>query len=352
MSAPRRDVPILVAGFLGGLVVAFGLVFLWITLTGGERQTVSLQAPDAHRANDSSGLIGYTYGRIASRVNAERRTVRPSRGDLSFRATSITWRDPRRPDFARVGELRGVINASNASTGNIVVRAAVISNADIYVEQTQTRGEWNYQRVIARLRGPDEGGPKKLFVVNDLAVRNTRVRVNTPERDFVINDLAAQMPRVDLSGPNIDAPRAHVARATGQLAIDNETHAVAVTDARLRFPAATEFTIAAVTLGQTRFTNLEGVFGGDLPGMGLRATGRAENVRFEDIRFVSPRLPATGVAAFNFDLDPLSETRTRVVVTDGSVRTEGSNVRGTAISTRTTWPRRLRRPVTSSASMM
>ncbi|HEY0304879.1 MAG TPA: translocation/assembly module TamB domain-containing protein [Longimicrobiales bacterium] len=331
MALPRREIPILFGGFAGGMLIAFALVFAWVSLTGGTEQAFALNAPvDPHRANDSSGLIGYTYGRIANRMNSERRVVRKSRGDLSFRATRITWQDARRPDFARVGELRGVINASTASSGNIVVRAAVISNADIYVEQAQTRGEWNYQRVIARMRGPDDGGPKKLFVVNDLAVRNTRVRVNTPDRDFVINNLAAQLPRVDLSGPNLDAPRAHVARATGVLAINNETHAVAVTDARLRFPAATEFTIASVTMGETRLSSLAGTFGGDIPGVGLRATGRAENVRFEDIRFISPRLPASGVAAFSFDVDPLSATRTRVVLTDGSVRTQGSNVRGSA----------------------
>lgn len=331
MAISRRDLPAVIAAFAGGVLIAFALVFAWLSLTGGSNEDIALNAPvDAHRANDSTGLIGYTYSRIASRVNAERRTVRPSRGDLSFRATRITWRDGRRPDFARVGELRGVINASTASSGNIVVRAVAISNADIYVEQTQARGEWNYQRVIARLKGADDGGPQKLFVINDLAVRNTRVRVRTPDRAFTINNLAAQLPRVDLAGPNLDAPRAQVARATGMLAIDNQTHAIAVTDARLRFPAATEFRIAGVALDETRLSNLTGTFGGGIPGVGLRVAGRADNVRFEDIRFVSPRVPASGVAAFNFDLDPLSETRTRVVLTDGSLRTEDSNVRGSA----------------------
>ena len=75
-------------------LIAFALVFGWVALTGGQDKTVSLQAPDTHRANDSTGLIGYTYGRIAGRVNAERRTVRPSRGDLSFRATRIPLPPP------------------------------------------------------------------------------------------------------------------------------------------------------------------------------------------------------------------------------------------------------------------
>jgi hypothetical protein len=225
-----------------------------------------------------------------------------------------------------------VLNASTARSGDIVVRAAVISNADIYVEQAQTGGEWNYQRVITRMKGEeDSGGPQKLFVVNDLAVRNSRVRVNTPERDFVINDLAALLPRVDLSGPNLPAPRVQVARATGRLAIDNETHPFAVSNARLQFPeTGVEFNIASVTTGATQVTNLDGVFGSGIPGIGVRATGRADNLRFEDIRFISPRLPASGVASFDFGVRPLSATRTEVVLSGGRVSTQGSNVRGSA----------------------
>lgn len=329
MRISRRELPIIVGGFAGGFLIAIGLVYLWVTLTTGSSTTVALSAPNA--TTDTSGLISYTYGNIAKRLNAERKTVRKSRGDLSFRATRITWQDARRPDFARVGEIRGIINASTASSGNIVVRGAVLSNADIYVEQTTARGEWNYQRVLARLKPEDSGGPKKLFVINDLAVRNTRVRVNTADRDFVIDDLAAQIPRVDLSGPNLAAPRAQVARATAILAMNNERHPIAVTGARLQFPeSGTEFNIASLTTGETRISNLEGTFGGNIPGIGLRAIGRADNVRFEDIRFVSPRLPATGVASFDFGVRPLSETRTEIVLSGGSVRTEGSNVRGSA----------------------
>ncbi len=333
MRISRRELPIVVGGFAGGMLIAIGLVFGWVMLTSGSEEGMTLNAPaDAHKtANDSAGLIGYTYNTIATRLNAERRTVRPTRGDLSFRATRITWRDSRRPDFARVGELRGVINASTARSGNIVVRAAVIANADIYIEQASTGGDWNYQRVLDRMKTDDGGGPKKLFVVNDLAIRNSRVRVNTPERDFVINDLAAQLPRVDLSGPNLPAPRAQIARATGLLAIDNESHAFAVTDARMQFPeTGVEFNIASVTTGETRFSNLEGIYGSSIPGLGIRATGRADNVRFEDIQFVSPRLPETGVASFDFGVRSLSETRTEIVLSGGSVVTQGSNIRGSA----------------------
>lgn len=331
MAIARREIPVLIGGFAGGLLLAALLVYLWLMLSSTSRE--SLTAPTSRSlASDSSGLIGYTSNRIGARLNTERRTVRPLRGDLSFRATRVTWQDPRRPNFAQVGELRGVINAAGLQGGNVVVRAAVVSNADIYLEQTQTGGEWNYQRVIARMTsGRDDGGPDKLFVINDLAVRNTTVRVNTPERDFVIEDLAAQLPRVDLSGPGLPAPRAQVGRATGTLAVNNEAHAFAVNDARLQFPeTGMQFEIASVTTGETRFSDLQGVYGGAVPGMGVRATGRAENVRFEDVRFLSSRLPESGVAAFSFAIRPISQTRTEIALSGGSVRTESSNLRGAA----------------------
>ena len=330
MRIPRREIPIIAGSFGFGLLIAFALVYLWVILSATSEESFNINAPRAE-ALDSAGLIGYTASRINARVNNERRTVRPTRGDLSFRATRITWQDARRPDFARVGEVRGVINASTAGSGNIVVRGAVISDADIYVEQTTAGGEWNYQRVIDRMRGEDSGGPDKLFVVNDLAVRNTRVRVNTPDRDFVIEGLAAQMPRVELSGPELPAPRVQVARATGTLIMDDERRAFAVSDARMQFPeTGVQFAIASVETGETRLSELDGVWGGNLPGIGIRVNGRAQNVRFEDVSFLSPRLPGTGAAAFAFAVRPVSETRTEIAFTDGNIVSQGSTVRGAA----------------------
>lgn len=333
MRVSRRELPLMVGGFAGGLLIAIGIVAIWVMLTTGSEDSFALTAPaDAHKiANDSSGLIGYTHNNIAKRVVADRRAVRRTRGDLSFRATRITWRDPRNPDFARVGELRGVINASMAQSGGVIVRSAIVSNGDIYVHQARTGGEWNYQRVLDRMKGDEPEGPKRLFVINSLAVMNTRVRVNTPDRQFVINNLAAAIPRVDLSGPNLPAPRVLVSRATGTLAIDNGNYPFTITGARMQFPeTGLEFNIANVSTAETRFSDLSGVYGKSIPGIGLRATGRADNVRFQDIRFVSPKLPENGIAAFNFKIDPIGAVRTRIELANGSVVSEGSNIRGGA----------------------
>ncbi len=329
MRIPRREIPIIAGSFAVGMLIAFGLVYLWVILSAGSEESFNVNAPSAAASADSGGLIGYTGARIGTRVARERITPRRGGGNLSIRATRITWQDPARPDFARVGELRAVINASTASSGNIIVRAATISDADIYLEQGAPGGEWNYQRVIARMRGDDTGDPSSRFVINDVAVRNTRVRVNTPDRDFVINELAAQLPRVDLSGPDLPAPRAQVARATGIVVVDNESHPFAVSNARLQFgEPGVEFNVARAEIGATVLADLEGTYGGGIPGIGLIATGRAENVRFEDIAFVSARLPETGVASFGFAIRPLSETRTEIVLREGVVRSEGSNIRG------------------------
>ena len=332
LGITRREIPIMIGGFVGGLLIAGALVFAWVTFGGGADVSATLSAPkDAHTTGDSAGLIGYAYRNISTRLNAERKSATPMRGNMSFRATNIVWKDPRNPDFARVGDLRGTINPNAAGAGNIIVTGVSISDADIYVEQERSGGEWNYQRVLARMKTDDTGGPKKLFVITDLAVRNTRVRVNGPDDDFVFENLAAHASRVDLSGPNLPAPRVQVTRATGILAMRNERRPIAVSNAALRFPeTGVEFNVAELTTGETRVTSLVGVFGGGLPGIGVRAMGRADNIRFEDIRFMSPRIPATGTASANFAIRPISDVRTEIVLSAGTVRTEGSTITGSA----------------------
>src|SRR5688500_17911935 len=128
----RREIPLIAGGFAGGMLIAILLVYAWVMLSTGGEDSLSLNAPpDAHTANDSSGLIGYTYRNIANRLDAERRQPRRLRGELNFRATRVTWQDARRPDFARVGEIRGSINASALRNGNVIVRAVTISDAEV-----------------------------------------------------------------------------------------------------------------------------------------------------------------------------------------------------------------------------
>lgn len=319
-----------VAGFILGLVLAISLVALWVMFSGGTEESFTADA-DVHAVDEDRGLIGSTYRGIADRVVAERELVRPVRGDLTFRVRDIVWEDGNAPTFARAAEMRGRIDVRAASRGDILVRGVSIRDADVFVQQAANK-EWNYRRALDRLLGEGSDEPsQRSFVVLDVAVQNVDVRVERPEQSFAINDLAAQLPRIDFAAPNLDAPRAAIARATGILVAGDSSYAIAAADALLEFETGQmNFTVAQITTGETRIANFTGSFGQNFPGYGLMGEGRVENLRFEDVGFVSPRLPAAGTAQFGFRVIPISSELTEVRLADARLESEGSNVTGNA----------------------
>jgi autotransporter translocation and assembly factor TamB len=331
-GASRREWPTALGGFALGLFVAFGLVALWVMLAGGTEESFDVRGGDPHTTASDRGLIGSTYTDIAGRLQTERGAVRPVRGDLTFRIAQIVWEDLAGPDFVQAAELRGRIDTRAAAHGDIVVRGAAVRDAQVYVEQNAGK-EWNYKRVFTRLLGADDddAGPQRSFVVTDIAVRNTDVRVKLPARSFTIANLAAQLPRVDLTGPELAAPQASVARATGVLVVNDSPYRFAAENARFEFPTGrADFKVGSVTTGETRVADLSGSVGGELPGLGVRMSGTVVHARFEDVRFLSPRVPATGTATFTFNLLPLTGGTTEVQIADGRVVSEGSVVTGSA----------------------
>lgn len=328
----RSEWPTALAGFVLGLLAALGLVALWVLYAGGGKESFDVRGGDPHTTAGDRGLIGSTYADIAARLHNERGLVRPVRGDLTFRITQIVWEDLAGPDFVRAPELRGRIDTRAAAHGDIMVRGAVIRDAQVYVEQSASR-QWNYRRVFTRLLGDgdDDAGTQRSFVVTDIAVQNTEVRVEMPARSFTIDNLAAQLPRLDLAGPDLAAPQATVSRATGILVVKDSSYGFAAENARFDFPTGrADFTVARVATGETRLADLSGSVGGDLPGLAVRMRGNVVHARFEDVGFLSPRVPATGTAAFSFDLQPLTDVTTEVRIADGRVEADGSVVTGSA----------------------
>lgn len=326
----RSEWPRMFGGFLIGLLIAAGVVGLWLMLTTGSEETFELEV-DARTSAADRGLIGSTYTNIAERLSSERRVVRPVRGNLQFRVANIRWQDVAGPDFIRAAEMRGSIDTRAAGRGDIIVRGVAIRDGDVYVEQN-ARLEWNYRRALDRLLGeqPDDG-VERSFIVYDVAISNTDVRIKRPNQAYAFNDVAAHLPRVDFAGPGLPAPRARVSRATATLVTSDSSYQVAAEGADLQFPTGVvNFSVARVTTGQTRITDFTGSWGGDLPGLALAAAGNVENVRFQDVRFLSPRLPRTGSAAFGFAVRPVSSEVTQFILTDARMESDGSRVTGSA----------------------
>lgn len=308
-----------VAAFLLGLLLAILLFAV----------DVRVRAPMTR--TPGQGLITQTDSGIAQRMRDERTVVRPVRGDLRFHVQNFEWVDPQHPTFVKAVEARGRLDTRAAGRGDIVVRGVSIDGGDVYVEQNQAL-EWNYRRALNRLiAGRDTTGPSRSFIALDVAIQNARVRVKTPVRSFGFDNLSAQITRADFTGPELDAPRVAVSRATALLLARDSTYPIAMENAKFIFPEGeADFDIGTVRTGETRIANLVGRWGGDLPGFGLLASGRVENMRFQDVRFMGPRVPRSGTASFAFRMQPVSELLTEFALSDAKMESAGSNITGSA----------------------
>lgn len=307
-----------VAGFFIGMLAA--IVLLVVLLPGrGGNTTVVLRG----------GLISQTDSSIAQRMRAERQAVRPVRSDLSFYARDFVWRDPGHPDFVRASEARGRLDRRALQNLDFVVRGVVINGGEAHVEQTGV-GQWNYRRALAALMaGRDTSGPGHVFSVFDVAIQNARVRVKTPARSFGFDNLSAQLARVDFTAPGLAAPRVSASRATAMLIARDSAYPIALENGRFEFPeGGAKFKVGVVRTGETIITDFAGTWSAALPGYGLLAGGRVDKLRFEDVRFLGPRVPRTGTASFGFRVQPVSTVFTQLSLADARIESNGSRVTG------------------------
>ena len=327
----RQNSGVAVAAFAGGLFIAVVVVVLWFMVTSSSGEPPEIAANGARDTLRTDGLITHTANDVEARMQAERRVVRPVRGNLHFRALDVQWTDAGRPAFVDAPELQGEIDTRAAGRGDIIIRGLAVNGGDVYVEEN-ARKEWNYQRVMAPLFEQSSSNvAARVFVVHDVAIRNVRVRVRMPDRSFEFRDVAAQLPVAEFSGPHLAAPRVAIARATAVLAAADSLYPFSATDAHLTFPTGrVDFTVAGLQTGATRLAALSGTWSGDLPGYGLRMDGTVQNLRFQDVRFASRRLPASGSAAFGFHIEPTASGLTRVALNAATMESQGSRANGSA----------------------
>ncbi len=347
----RSDI---VAALLAGFGIGIVLVGLW--LLTGERQAVfdPTADPDTIAAGERSiaatadtvradelrggrGMIGRIDERIAGRLAADPVRTAPLRGAVRIRARDVRWREPGGRQWASAPAVTGLLDVDAMRSGDVILRDVVLERADILLVQGSAEEPWNYERVFARILerdGSSARGPARRFEVRGLRVRDTRVDVRLPERRMRFEALDATAPQVRLAGPGLDDPDLRISTLTTTLVLpepDGDTRlALTAADANLRIiDGGVAYEIASATVGDTRLAEVAGVWANDLPGYGVRATGRALDVRFADIRFLAPeRIPAEGSASFRFAIDPVSGTRTRIALTDIDASSGDSRITG------------------------
>lgn len=350
-SGLRRSdtVAALIAGFGIGVV----LVVFWLltreqravldlaidadTVTRSEesiRATMDTVAADEVRGG--RGSIARTDERIAGRLAADPVRTAPLQGAMRIRARNVRWLEPGGTQWASAPALSGNMDANAFRGGDVVLRDVVLERADIVLTQASEGASWNYERVFERLLNPSETrrGPSRRFEIHGLRVVNTRVDVRLPDRRMIFQDLDAAASRVRLAGPGLSDPDLTVARLATTLVLpdaEGDTRlAITGSDADLRIiDGGVAFDIVRASIDGTQLADLSGVWANDLPGYGVRATGRAVDVRFADVRFLAPdRIPEEGTASFRFAIDPVDQARTGIALSDIVAASGDSRVAG------------------------
>lgn len=337
-----------IAALLGGFAIGIVLVTLWLI---GRREPDAPPQPDREPAaaviTDTidttealtprrDGSLGRLERSIADRLAADVVRIAPLQGALRIRARDVRWLEPGGRQWASAPAVSGSLDANAFRGGAVILRDVVLERANVLLTQTSDDVPWNYERVFEQILGSDAAasGPSRRFEIHGLRVVDTRVDVRLPDRTMVFEDVDATAPRVRLAGPGLSDPDLQIARLTTTLVLTDDEGDTRIAlrgdDAELRIiDNGVSFDIARATIEDTQLAELNGVWANDLPGYGVRATGRALDVRFADIRFLAPeRIPENGTASFRFAVDPVDAERTAIALSDLDASSGDSRVTG------------------------
>jgi hypothetical protein len=332
-ALPRREIPLLIAAFLFGLLASGALAAGWFMTITSSRSATPLIVMDSMQVQErSGGEISIAHQGIVDRLAAARVPSTPIRGGLGIRASQLVWTDGPRRAFARVPNATGVLDIRGVTRGDIILDQVVVSDGTVLLDQPQTGGEWNYERVLAELLADDEPrGPRRTIRLTNVTVRDSRVEIHQEARDIALENLAADLARIEMSSPHIEEPIIEARTMTGTYADlrKNQRLAVRAEDGVVTLPKKRmDFRVERATLGSTQFANLEGTWAPGTGGLGLTLSGRANDVALEELAWMSERLPRSGRGSFNFAMRPGQGDILEIRLTNADIRAEGSHIRG------------------------
>lgn len=329
----RGEILLQIGAFLLGLLASAVVAGVWfMTMTGSGDTPVLVESLRLRERNGDRGEIGSALRKIEDRLAGARVPSTPIRGNLSIQLGDIIWSDGARRPFARAASMSGLLSATAAERGDVLIDGAVLTGAHVLLDQPLPRGDWNYQRVMAELLDDERSeGPRRTIRLTNTTVRDARVEIHQPARDIVLEDVTGDLARIELSSPVLSEPQIDVRTVSATYADLRKEQRLAVRgeDGRVRLPKGrVDFEVDRALLGSTRLADLEGTWAPGTGGLGLTIAGRANDVALEELAWMSDRLPRTGRGSFSFAVRPLAGERMEVRLTDADLRLEGSHVRG------------------------
>lgn len=275
-------------------------------------ETPTLARPPAARSPEISEFGRRVRQQLAARPPA----TRALDGHLSIEMRDLTWREPAGVVFARAATASGLLDLGMAAQGDVRLRDVVLRRADVNLRESPTG--WNYDVVLADLLdGGEADDRQRLVQVDGVTIASSTVHVSMRERFFSLQDLDARLREAAFSGPSLPEPRIVVERAAAVLDQPAEGRrialGVAAATARIREDTVA-FDVETATIDGALLADLSGVWSPSIPMYGVLASGRAVDVRLEDVQQLLPeRAPEAGRAAFRFSIEEAAPADPRII---------------------------------------
>lgn len=244
--------------------------------------------------------------RVAERLDREGPPT-PLRGAVRIIASDVRWDDPAGVPWLRARQVSGLLAGEALAGDRVVLDEVRLQGADVRLRRSPG-GAWNFERALREGGGRDDGrraGPGTAVVLRDVRIGGSVVRVALGDDSYRFASVNASLPEARLAGAG--APHVRLASLTSSVsANDGPARSLRVTGGVVRGDgSAVVFTAERLALEDSYVQNVQGVWSPDLTAPGIRARGYAPRVNFADVHALFPAFPETGVAAFDWRVEPV-----------------------------------------------
>ncbi|HUF12210.1 MAG TPA: translocation/assembly module TamB domain-containing protein [Longimicrobiales bacterium] len=321
-------------GASGGMIAAWAFLGFAVVLLFTNEEDPEVERSTGPR--ETVVAVKDLEERVAEKLGDREVPLSAPGRPLRIVASEVRWRNAAGERWLTVERVSASVRAGVLTGGAIVLEAVEVASPVLRLRQAPS-GQWNLAGVFRPGDGDggDDGaggGAGGGVELREVRVRGGRVSISTPGRAYEATRVSAVVPVARFGGSSAASPFIRLASVDASVsgAIPGPPQSLSLRGATISGrPDGLEFGVGRLALDESVVTDVEGLLSSALPDPGLRARGRAPNIQFADIHRLLPEFPESGVASFEWSVNPLGAGRLAVQLKGMDVRSDDSHLAGT-----------------------